>query len=536
MHRIVCLLTVLALGAGIGDALAAEPPREFMVTGSVYVESDGRPGRSAEERGVPDVAVSNGRRIVRTDADGRYALPARPFDIVFVVKPDSWRFHTGADGLPRFWFRYEPDALAGLPRDLVGQAGQPAHDIPLHVPSPGPATDTQILVFADPQVKHAADIEHYRRDIVEPIAGRHPARLGVTLGDVVHDDLSLYPALNAVTRRLGTPWFHVPGNHDIDFSADDTGSLAEWRARYGPDTYAVEEGGTSIVLFDDVVYRGDGRYIGGLREDQFAFLAAYLGALPADRRIVLGTHVPLFDTGGRETFRRADRQRLFGLLERFEHVLVLSGHTHTQLHYFHDADDGWQRAEPLHEYSVGAASGAFWSGAKDAAGVPDATMSDGTPNGYALLTLPHAASGFSLAWHPARVVDSGGALTPAMALHAPKVLRRGAYPAFGVYANVFMGTEETRVEFRIDDGEWMPMQRVERPDPRVLLENMRDDLAESLRGYDRSPEARPSTHLWRGTLPTDLAAGEHRVDVRAFDRWTGEQRASTHYRLQDAEP
>ncbi len=59
------------------------------------------------------------------------------------------------------------------------------------------------------------------------------------------------------------------------------------------------------------------------------------------------------------------------------------------------------------------------------------------------------------------------------------------------------------------------MKRVERADPRVLAENVRDDAADALRGYDRSPEATPSTHLWRGALPTALAVGEHTVEVRA---------------------
>ena len=78
------------------------------------------------------------------------------------------------------------------------------------------------------------------------------------------------------------------------------------------------------------------------------------------------------------------------------------------------------------------------------------------------------------------------------------------------------------------------MRRVERADPRLLLENVADDLAPSLRGFDRSPEAVDSTHLWRGALATDLGAGEHRVEVRAFDRWQGEVLASTTYTLQDA--
>jgi hypothetical protein len=80
------------------------------------------------------------------------------------------------------------------------------------------------------------------------------------------------------------------------------------------------------------------------------------------------------------------------------------------------------------------------------------------------------------------------------------------------------------------------MRKVSQPDPNLLAENARDDEADALRGYDRSPEAEPSSHLWRGALPTDLAVGEHVVEVREFDRWRGEQRATTRYRLEPASP
>ena len=78
------------------------------------------------------------------------------------------------------------------------------------------------------------------------------------------------------------------------------------------------------------------------------------------------------------------------------------------------------------------------------------------------------------------------------------------------------------------------MRRTVAPDPRVLRENLLDADADTLRGYDRSAEATLSPHLWRGTLPTDLAAGTHRVEVRAFDPWRGETRAQVDYRLQEA--
>jgi hypothetical protein len=116
------------------------------------------------------------------------------------------------------------------------------------------------------------------------------------------------------------------------------------------------------------------------------------------------------------------------------------------------------------------------------------------------------------------------------------VLRRDAYPAFGVFANVWLGEADTKVEFRVDGGAWRPMQKVERADPALQMENAADDASPVLRGFDRSPEAAVSTHLWRGVLPTDLALGEHRVEVRAQGRLVGEAQAETTYRLDDAAP
>ncbi|WP_305803968.1 calcineurin-like phosphoesterase family protein [Stenotrophomonas sp. YIM B06876] len=507
----------------------------LQATGTVYLESDGRPGRGAGEVGLADVQVSNGEQIVRTDARGRWTLPLRNGQTVFVIKPDDTRYVAAADGLPAFWRHYLP---AGSPKLKYGgiaatgtRRGQ--WDFALERAEPASGAGFQMLVFSDTQTANAIDIDYYARDIVDPIVGKHHARLGTTLGDITNDDLSLYPAINRVTTRLGVPWFHVPGNHDLDFDAgNDLDSLSSWRAVYGPDTYAVEEGGASFIFLDDVVYRPQGTpgYIGGLREDQFTFLENYLRALPRERLLVLGMHIPLFDAyPDRESFRHADRTRLFALLKDFPKVLVLSGHSHTQRHYFHGADEGWQGATPLHEYNVGAACGAFWSGVKDAAGIPDATMSDGTPNGYALLDVA-GDGGYRVEYRAARAPA-----TTQIALHAPRVLRQGAYPAWGVYANVFMGRDDIAVEFRVDGGAWQPMKKVLQPDPRLLVENVADDLADALRGFDRSPEATPSTHLWRGAIPTDLAVGEHRIDVRASLEGAAFT-AITTYRLQHADP
>lgn len=493
--------------------------------------------REATETGqlrpLPGIKLSNGRQIVLSDEAGRFSVPVREGDTVFVIKPAAHAVERGEDGLPRFWRHHLPSGSPPLRHGGMGPSHAAAEpwDILLH-PRRTQATH-EVLVFGDPQPKNATEAGYYERDIVEPIIGKHSADLGLSLGDIVHDDLSLYPQVNRATARLGIPWLHAAGNHDLDFDApDDTHSLHSFRQVFGPDTFAWEEERASFVVLDNVIYLPGQRpeYIGGLREEQFEFLAAYLPTLPRERLLVVAAHIPFFDTRfDRETFRSGDRQRLFELLAEFPHVLLLTAHGHVQRHHFHGPREGWHGAGALHEYNVGAACGGFWGGVADAAGIPEAAMADGTPNGYALLSL-QPDGGYGLRWYAARQPDDY-----AIALHAPKVLRRGAWPGVGLYANVFMGADGDRVEFRIGEGEWQPMQRTERADPRILAENLRDDAAEDLRGYDRLVEAGISTHLWRAALPTDLAPGEHRVQVRAFDRWRGELRAETRYRLVDRE-
>ncbi|MCH6484343.1 calcineurin-like phosphoesterase C-terminal domain-containing protein [Pseudoxanthomonas sp. LH2527] len=502
-------------------------------SGQVFEDRNGNGVRDAGEPGIPGVKVSDGVRLSTTDANGGYDVPYEDGRTLFVIKPAGYDLSMRPDGMPDFWHNRQYHAGPALKFGGIPQRQPGCRDFALR-PRVAAADDGafEALLLADSQTSSLQDVDYYWRDIVQPLVGQHGASLGLTLGDIVNDDLSLYPAMLRTTMSLQVPWLFVPGNHDLDFdAAGDEDSLRTFRHHLGPDTFAWEEDALTFIGLDDIIYQPgkSPSYVGGLREDQFAFLQAYLPTVRKDRLLVIGVHIPFFEEGARG-FRAADRERLFALLADFPHVLLLSGHTHTQRHWYHDAATGWHGAQPLHEYNVGAACGAYWSGVKDAQGIPVSTMADGTPNGYARLRV-NAGGDYALSWHPARASGDSG-----IGLHAPKVLRKGAYPAWGVYANVYMGEADTRVEYRIDGGEWKAMKRVEQPDPSLLVENMRDDLADALRGYDRSPEAEPSHHLWRGALPTDLAEGEHRIEVRAFDRWRGETTAHTTYRLQHAEP
>ncbi|CAN4279653.1 calcineurin-like phosphoesterase C-terminal domain-containing protein [Pseudoxanthomonas sp. LjRoot125] len=518
-----CFLACLAI-----PAHALPPPCSW---GQVFEDRNGNGVRDIGEPGLPGIKVSNGIDIATSNAQGEYALDYVDGRTVFVIKPPGYDLAVRRDGLPARWRNLQYHTAPALKYGGIPQRQPDCTHFALR-PKPAVQGDLDVLLFADSQTSSVKDVDYYWRDIVQPLVGKHGAALGLTLGDVTNDDLSLYPEILRTTMSLQVPWLFIPGNHDLDFdAASDEESLRTFRHHLGPDTFAWEEEAATFIGLDDVIYQ-PGRspaYFGGLREDQFAFLQAYLPTVRKDRLLVIGVHIPFYEPGARG-FRAADRERLFAMLKDFPHVLLLSGHTHTQRHWYHDASTGWQGLQPLHEYNVGAACGAYWSGVKDAEGVPDTTMADGTPNGYARLRV-RAGGDYALSWHSARSENDSG-----IGLHAPRVLRKGAYPAWGVFANVYMGDAGTRVEYRVDEGAWKPMKRVEQPDPRLLAENMRDDAAGALRGYDRSPEAEASQHLWRGALPTDLDVGEHAIEVRVFDRWRGEQSAKTSYRLQVGEP
>lgn len=502
--------------------VALSAPAHACSGGTVFEDRNGDGVRQSDEAPLAGIGVSDGTGIASSDARGMFAgLRAGTGHAVFVIRPAGYRPTAPAAGVPAFW------------RPAADGDGRCDFGLQREHRAPG---DLRVLVFSDPQVADLHQVGYFERGVVAAARAGGRADLGLTLGDLVDDETALYPALDRVIATLGVPWLHVPGNHDVDAGArDDATSLTAYHHAYGPDTYAWEEREAVFVLLDNVIAMPGSRpaYVGGLRESQFAFLQRFLAEVDPARRVVVAAHIPWFDTaapGRAPTVRAADRERLFALLQRFPKVLLLSGHRHSQRQFFHDAATGWHGATPLHEYNVGAASGAYWSGAKYADGVPDATMADGTPNGFATLVVA-ADGGVRLAWHPARLRRDDPASTSIMGLHAPKVLRQGAYPAWGVYANVYMGHDGTRVDYRIDGGEWKPMARVEAPDPRLLVENARDDLSDTLRGRDRSPEAEPSPHQWRGTLDTRLPVGVHRVEVRVFDDEGHVHMAHLDYRL-----
>jgi hypothetical protein len=487
------LSVTLSLALAAGSAALA-----VTVHGVVFDDRNGNGVRDAGEPGIAGVGVSDGTAVTLTDAEGRYEFAAQDGATLFVIKPRGWRPPVTAQNLPRFYRRLGPGATAA------------AVDFPL-LENDEP-DNFRVLLFTDPQPASLKEVGYFDRTIIGGLAGTHDFAFSVTLGDVIYDRHELYAPLTAAMARIGIPSYEIPGNHDLDLgAANDRGATASFELAYGPSTYAFHYGRVLFVALNDVRFLGGPRYIGGLREDQFAFLENILRVTPRDELVVLMMHIPWFypNPSNAETFRVADRARLFALLQGRPNNLWLSGHTHYQRHVFYGAADGWHGAEPLHEYNVAAACGSFWGGPPDASGIPIATMSDGTPHGYGILTVagPAARLDYRAARHPAD--DQIG-------LHVPMAVKpRTGYVSY--YANVFNGHDGWKVESRVDDLAWNAMRRVIDWDPAYAKLYLDQDTQTAPLATPRLPDPVVCYHLWRSYLPADLMVGPHVIEVRATD-------------------
>jgi len=483
-----------------------QDPEGRYVTGVVFHDRNRNERRDAGEGGLARVAVSNGEDVVLTDHRGRYALPAREDMIVFVIKPSGWMTPVGDNRLPRFHYIHKPQGSPELKYGGVEPTGPlpSSVDFPLYRQNdPG---HFRVVLFGDPQPYTRQEVYYLAHDVVEELVGVEAA-FGVSLGDLVGDDLTLFDPLNDVIAHVGIPWYNVLGNHDVNLDAPgDELSDESFERVYGPTCYAFNYGRVHFIVIDDVVADGvdaenEPVYHGGIGPGQLTFIRNDLALVPADRLIVLMMHIPL---GSVE-----DRDALFELLADRRHTLSLSAHHHVQHHHFFDASEGWQGHGTHHHLTNVTTSGSWWSGWMDEEGIPHTTMRDGAPNGYSIITFDGVD--YSVRYKAAR--------RPAnyqMAIYAPDEITTDQAAATEVLVNVFAGSPKSIVEFRVGEhGDWTPMAHVKRIDPR-FVETQEREIRSDWAGK-KLPRPVMSRHLWAATLPADPLPGIHAIHVRTTD-------------------
>ncbi|MGM0504938.1 MAG: metallophosphoesterase N-terminal domain-containing protein, partial [Bacteroidota bacterium] len=203
---------------------------------------------SDEDEPLEGIAVSNGHEVVVTDRKGEYELPLRNNSATFVIKPRNWAVPVDEEQNPRFYQMFSGTGVAGTKFEGLEATGLLPESVnfPLY-PSQEP-DKLKVLVFGDTQPRDDKEIHYMSADVLPELIGAD-ADFGVTLGDVVFDDLNLYDHIKGAHASIGIPWRYVAGNHDYDYTGNNsTEARGTWYKHFGPSYYSFTHGPAHFVV------------------------------------------------------------------------------------------------------------------------------------------------------------------------------------------------------------------------------------------------------------------------------------------------
>lgn len=515
------------LGSCLGLALASALSAQNSVEGYVYEDTNQNGKKERNEKGIAQVAVTNGEEVVLTDQKGKYTLPIGDDQIISVIKPRDYQVAVNANNLPQFFYIHKPKGSPQTEFKGVPATGKLPRSVDFGLTRMKEKEEFTALIFGDPQPYTIEEVNHYAKGVVSELKNSKNISFGLSLGDLVGNDLSLFNPYIKATQAIGVPWYNVLGNHDLNFDVnEDVFSDETYEAHFGPANYAFNVGKVHFIVLDDVLYpdpRDQKGYWGGLRKDQLTFIENDLKHVPKDHLIVLAFHIPLSEPDG-DAYRDEDRIALFELLKDYPNTLSLSAHTHIQKQDFFGRAEGWLQDEPHHHYNVGTTSGDWYSGKLNKQGVPISTMRDGTPKGYAFIHF--RGNEYQIKYQVA-----GRPADYQMEVFHPKVVEKDRRNKSGIYVNFFIGSEKDSVMYRVDQGDWKPMKNIKAQDPAYEVSLYEWDLSDELLAGRRGSNAIESTHLWYARIPTKLDVGNHTIEIQATDMFGNSYTQKSSYRV-----
>jgi calcineurin-like phosphoesterase family protein len=534
---------------GAVDVVPGPDGDQQTVDGVVFDDRDKDSEQDRNEQGLRGVTVTNGRDVTTTDRRGRYELPAFDNMTVSVTQPRGYQVPVDADNVAQFFYHHLPE---GSPELRYGGL-EPTGPLPAEVNFPLAASTLtgsakqHCLIGGDIQTYDQDEVEYARNGAFADLAARsdYTGCGALFIGDVVGDDLSLYPQTRELVSMLNGPARFLPGNHDLDFdAASSEHTFDTFRAKLGPEYYSYDVGKAHVVALNTVEYRSGTSYTGSLDERQLEWLRNDLAEVPMDRLIVIAAHIPLLDFADEGSSRHqvAQVKEIYELLEGREAV-ALGGHTHS-IENLRAGDrlQGWSDVMgidelPFTHITAGAISGDWYSGTVLPAGYPAALQRDGGQPG--VLTLDITGTKVEERF-TVRGEDDSHQL--ALGVNTPRYREWFAANRSGVGSapeytdplvvsqadladttwlttNFWMGSTGSTVTATLDGGETVEAVRTQPMQgeaPKVGAQ-WSDPVAVQQQLVHGGSVAERSMHLWRLELPADLAVGTHTAEVTATD-------------------
>ncbi|MCG6188057.1 calcineurin-like phosphoesterase C-terminal domain-containing protein [Maribellus maritimus] len=470
-------------------------------TGKVYIDFNNNGVFDKGEIGVKNVCVTNGEEVVLTDEDGKWQLETNERATIFIIKPSGYQVPLNSFNSPKYYFKTGDELnrkdVKSINFPLVQQAEK---------------NTFSALFFGDPQARGMKEVNYVFHDVAEELIGTTDASFGVSLGDIVADDPGLMDDVSQGIAQIGIPWYNVFGNHDNDRNAKTNRERDKtFEHFFGPSTYAFEYGQVAFISINNIYFDEKGKYHPHFTRKQLTFIKNYLQFVPRDKLVVLMMHAPII---------ACDNQKeMYQLIQNREHTFSISGHVHEQINVFVDSEMGWQ-GKAMHHHLINATvCGSWWCGLKDERGIPHATMNDGAPNGYSIITFD--GNTYSVRFKAARRPTDYQ-----MNIYIPEEIETDALEKTKVLVNIFAGSFRSKVEMSVNqDKNWIRMDTVQTVDPACFEMYKKSSFLKRI--VDNQPLDEvfgyamdyPSIchHMWQGKLPNGLDPGTYTLTVKTTD-------------------
>lgn len=330
-------------------------------------------------KGIERVVVNDGVNFTTTDKDGKWVLSSDTLfsKFVSISTPAGYELPQ-KKGLAVFYIPMREAVKSPDNKFVLARRKNVANNF-------------SYIAISDPQVLNEAEMNRWRNETVNDLRlvtdslRKTREVVGMTLGDLVFDNMPLYKDYELSCQNLGLTMFQTIGNHDFDKKYQDLHNMRIgspfygehfYHRYFGPTDYSFNIGKVHVITMKNINYVGGKRYLESVTDAQLAWLEKDLSYVPKGTTVFLNMHAAGWNKhGDAGNFKGA--KEVARLLEDYE-VHFFCGHTH----FFQNIVVNPR----FYQHNIGAACGSWWAG--------DLSVC-GAPNGYLVVDV----EGDDVKWH-----------------------------------------------------------------------------------------------------------------------------------------
>ena len=384
-----------------------KPGQGYVPTGKITVKGLVYGGSNEKLAGV---VISDGLLCVRTNENGYFEIDSDLSRTKFIMAsiPSGYTAPLNSNGLPIFYHKVT---------DEERKNGLVQHTFEFNPIKNNPERYT-LIVGADPQPRastagydniayHSLEMcDDFYKDMHEKARTINDRNVyGMMLGDLVHENMSLFDNYIAGLRTLGFPMFNILGNHDNDYTAaNDEEGRRKYEEKLGPTYYSFNIGKQHYVVLDNLIMKkreSDNslrEYDQGLTDEIWQWLQNDLAYVDRSTTLMVAAHSPMFmgdSMSERSKYAQGHRSDYANLFSKYAKVHAWAGHSHTTFNYVYPESSNLKNLEV---HTVARSTGELWT---------NEYLASGTPRGYTVVEV----DGDDISWYFKPTIYQRGKLT-----------------------------------------------------------------------------------------------------------------------------